>query len=455
MTLTLQIENYDRLPDGGPISATVTGKGMSVGRSNSMDWTLPDPQRHISSHHFEISFRDGTYYLTDMSTNGVFLDGQRHRLEGDYALKQGDRFQVGNYFIGVTLGAAAAQPAPRAPTAAPTPPPPPAFDDADPWAVSSAPAAPIDPNPRPSQDAFADFASEFIVNPIQEPTPAPPPPPAAAPVPPAAPSPFGGSDSPFASPPAPAPQPGLQSPSPLGPASTPSHLSQPPQFGLPPVPPAAAPAEPAPRPAPAAPPAPAPTPAGPDHQAILAAFYEGAGLAVPAGAAQTDPVALARELGQTMRTAATELMALLQDRAAAKQFTRSGDRTMMSAANNNPLKFLPDPNEALKVMFVEPRPGFMTGGEGVASALRDVKLHQMAVFAAIQPALIKLLEDLAPEAIEEASGGGLLQGGRRKAWDEFVKRWDAKVANHDNGMLDVFLKHFAESYAAAVAAARR
>ena len=187
---------------------------------------------------------------------------------------------------------------------------------------------------------------------------------------------------------------------------------------------------------------------------MLAAFCEGAGLPPPPPGAAVDSTALARELGRTMQQAAAELMALLQDRAAAKQFTRGGDRTMMGAANNNPLKFLPDPVQALEVMFLQPRDGFMTGGEGMTAALQDVKTHQMAVFAAIQPALIKLLEDLSPEAIEEATGGGLLAGGRRKSWDEFIKRWDAKAANTENGMLDVFLRHFAESYAAAVAASR-
>ncbi len=417
MTLTLRIENYDRLPDGGPTSATVTEAGMSVGRSTAMDWTLPDPGRHISSRHFEISYRDGTYYLTDVSTNGVFFDGQRHRIEGAHALRDGDRFQVGNYFIVASLGGTAAQAAPSTPAAPVVAPP--AFDDSDPWAVASTPSAPVDVSPRPDPRAFEDFASEFIVNPVAPPVAAPPQPaPQTAPVPPAAPSPFGGSESPFGDGPIPpVPQPDLA-----------------------PTPPAQA-------------PIPA-VPATDNSAAILAAFCEGAGLTPPPGN-NADSVALARELGRTMQAAAAELMALLQDRAAAKQFTKGGDRTMMGAANNNPLKFLPDPTQALEVMFLQPRDGFMTGGDGMISGLSDVKTHQMAVFAAIQPALIKLLEDMSPEAIEEATGSGLLAGGRRKAWDEYVKRWDEKVANHENGMLDVFLKHFAESYAAAVAAARK
>ena len=82
MTLTLKIDNYDVLQDGGPTSVTVDRKGLQAGRSGSMDWTLPDPERHISSHHFSVEYRDGAYFLVDTSTNGVFLDGHRHRIEG-------------------------------------------------------------------------------------------------------------------------------------------------------------------------------------------------------------------------------------------------------------------------------------------------------------------------------------------------------------------------------------
>ena len=103
MTLTLRIENYDVLPDGGPTSITVQNKGLQAGRSTGMDWTLPDPQRFISSHHFSIEFRDGGYFLVDTSANGKFLDGQKHRIDGSHRLNAGDRFQVGHYFIVVQM----------------------------------------------------------------------------------------------------------------------------------------------------------------------------------------------------------------------------------------------------------------------------------------------------------------------------------------------------------------
>jgi predicted component of type VI protein secretion system len=93
----------------------------------------------------------------------------------------------------------------------------------------------------------------------------------------------------------------------------------------------------------------------------------------------------------------------------------------------------------------------------VSSGLGDVRLHQAAVFAAIQPALARLLSDLAPEAIDDGGESAGMFGGQNKKrlWEIYVERWDAKAAAHENGMLDVFLSHFAESYAAAVDAARR
>jgi type VI secretion system protein ImpI len=438
-----------------------------------MDWVLPDPTRFISSHHFDMDFHEGSWWLTDKSTNGTFLVGQPYRLDGPYRVNAGDRFQVGQYFVIVRIGAAAqpvaqgyGQPAGQYGGYAPAP----VSHSDDPWSVGAPVAAPIDPMPRAEGRRMADFSDDFIVTPTPQgqATPFPPQYMPAAPIPPA----VGPSGAQFGA------QPqslvgGAGITGPVTPAPAPATPLPPPPlpaFGAPPAPsigfvPVAAPAAPpapqttpqsVPMPDPVAPSA-APTAADKAApQAFLRAFCEGAGLPIDK-LGNLMPETFAHELGRTMRIVASELMALLQDRATTKRFTKGGDRTMIGATNNNPLKFLPDAGQALEVMFLTPRDGFLKGGDGVASGLADVRLHQMAVFAAIQPALIKLLSDLAPEAIDDGSGGGLLGGGgnKKKAWDTYVERWDAKAGKHENGMLDVFLANFAESYAAAVAAARK
>src|SRR5215467_11478995 len=124
MALTLRIENETRLPDGGPVSITVSGRrSIDIGRDSHLDWTLPDPMRHISSKHCEVRYREGGYWLHDVSTNGTFLNGSDHRMQQPHRLRSGDRFTVGHYIIGAMVdgedaslpeAAAAAPPRPAA-----------------------------------------------------------------------------------------------------------------------------------------------------------------------------------------------------------------------------------------------------------------------------------------------------------------------------------------------------
>ena len=103
MTLRLSIENVDRLPDGGPIRIEVKGRGLDLGRDSHLDWTLPDPGRSISGKHCEIRYRDGGYWLHDVSTNGTFVNGADYRLEAPYLLRNEDRLSIGPYIIAVAV----------------------------------------------------------------------------------------------------------------------------------------------------------------------------------------------------------------------------------------------------------------------------------------------------------------------------------------------------------------
>lgn len=436
MTLILQIENFAVLDDGGPVSVAIPPSGLHAGRSAGMGWVLPDPSRHISGHHFDVMpDRDG-WYLHDRSTNGTFLQGHRHRLGAPHLLSHGERFQVGPYVIVALFDT------PPAEAAVPVGSLPPYLGTAggedavvpsdDPWAVAGGfePVNPLPPMRSTGRGRGDDFAAEFVAFPMSVPgatpvsAPAPPGPsrgdpvvhalaPAVAPQPPAQ----RPAAAPVPVPLPPGPLAGAVPPSPAGPAAAPP----PPAAALPPVPP----------------------------QAFVAAFCRGAGLS-PELAAGADAEALAEALGRTVAASATGLMAALRDRSAARHFTRAGERTMRSASDNNPLKFLPSEQDALEALFLRPRAGFQTGPDGFAHAIDDMRRHQAALFAAIQPALAELLADLDPSQIEaETKGRAGLQGQRKaRAWDSYVERWDAKAA-HENGILTEFIRLFAEAYRSA------
>src|ERR1700689_727368 len=103
MTLRLSLENVDRLPDGGPVRIEIKGRGLDIGRDQHLDWTLPDPSRHVSGKHCEIRFREGGYWLHDVSRNGTFVNGAQFRLEAPHLLRGGDRLSIGQYLVAVEI----------------------------------------------------------------------------------------------------------------------------------------------------------------------------------------------------------------------------------------------------------------------------------------------------------------------------------------------------------------
>ncbi|AMX01383.1 type VI secretion system-associated FHA domain protein TagH [Microbulbifer thermotolerans] len=82
-----------------------TPAGGSLGRADSNDWVLPDPERVVSSRHALITFSDNQYYLVDESTNGTYLNqaenpvGKGNRVP----LNDGDILGIGDYQLKVTL----------------------------------------------------------------------------------------------------------------------------------------------------------------------------------------------------------------------------------------------------------------------------------------------------------------------------------------------------------------
>lgn len=103
MTLTLTIGNVARLDNGMPTEFVLSRRGAVVGRAASCDWSLPDPRNHISSRHFEIVFDGSGYILTDVSTNGTYLNGASVRLPAPHRIAHGDIVQIGHYEIAARL----------------------------------------------------------------------------------------------------------------------------------------------------------------------------------------------------------------------------------------------------------------------------------------------------------------------------------------------------------------
>ena len=77
--------------------------GGSIGRAADNTWELPDIK--ISRWHAVISFQDGTFFIEDLSRNGVCLNDWNNRIGGDspHPLKAGDTLFIDPYQIEVSL----------------------------------------------------------------------------------------------------------------------------------------------------------------------------------------------------------------------------------------------------------------------------------------------------------------------------------------------------------------
>ena len=179
-------------------------------------------------------------------------------------------------------------------------------------------------------------------------------------------------------------------------------------------------------------------------------FARGAGLPDDTFAAR-DPAELAEQLGQLMRLVAENVKQLLEARQLAKRLARSSNQTMIQALNNNPLKFAPTAEDALRIMFGPQTRSYLDARRALTQSFDDLKGHQVRTFSAMQHALKLTLGEFDPDVIENTTAGdrGLAAVvGSRKArlWDIYVARWQARTQSHEDGMLNAFMDYFANCY---------
>lgn len=132
-------------------------------------------------------------------------------------------------------------------------------------------------------------------------------------------------------------------------------------------------------------------------------------------------------LGGVMRSVVEGTIRLLEARAEMKS-EFAVEQTMMTADDNNPLKFCIDPGQALERLLGPDRRGYLAPREAFEEAFRDVADHQLALLAGFRDAWNDLLSRLDPEALERRIGkekglSGLLASHKARCWDVYCERY--------------------------------
>ncbi|HLX80199.1 MAG TPA: type VI secretion system-associated FHA domain protein TagH [Burkholderiales bacterium] len=404
---------------------------ISIGRGEECTLVLEDPKKHVSRVHVELEEKyEGTFQLTVISkVNPVFVNGKRHAPGSQMALSAGDRFELGEYELELLA--------------------PPKTD------YKAAPVLDVEETTRPDNPMLQMPKAE-AAKPVSEKT---------VPVETAAPE--------AAAAPAEAEEPALD------------HSKLPPvEPGIFDEPGAAV----APAPAAAAegdvfaestyvgassappsnlfdeatyvggrPPGQGAGPAGAGQsgggggmRAAVQAFLEGAGLQ-DKEISDAEIEAFLLQSGKIMRAAVEGAMALLVARATAKKELRAEDRTMVASKDNNPLKLMSDPEEALAFLFdtKDRAGGFLDPVRAMGDAFDDLRTHEVALFAGMRAALLGSIQRFDPKTLEaelEKNAGGLGLNRKAKLWEQFAAFQQKLARDAEDDFNKVFGREFMGTY---------
>ncbi|WP_321864762.1 type VI secretion system-associated FHA domain protein TagH [Pseudomonas paraveronii] len=105
MELVFEMLNTKQFVPTELCQKTFKQAGGVIGRGDDCDWIIPDRKRHLSSHHAVISYRDGAFYLTDTSSNGIQVSDSGARLRKGEAVRieHGSLYVLGDFEIRARL----------------------------------------------------------------------------------------------------------------------------------------------------------------------------------------------------------------------------------------------------------------------------------------------------------------------------------------------------------------
>ena len=471
MALTLHVTSYKNHSPLSELSVIVNEEGCTIGRATSNDFVLPDVERIISHQHASIQFEGGSYYLSDNSTNGVFINhapdpvGQGNKI----LLHDGDILTIGKYDCAISIAALEKPAGNSLLDNAMWQPPGPAAEEKQPGLIPSPypeSAMPIPPqsnaapgsgsspgsDPAVEQEYFRPPEAiredwDELTGLMREVK-------------------IEAHNMPESVTPQAIPEPVIPEsiPEPVIPEAIPE-----------PVIPEAIPESVIPEPIPEAltelqTPAPHTPPAADEkraakpvskqyadtretailNQQMVDAFLAGTGL-TEVKLEPEDMINFMFTAGQSLRELTEGFKQVLSTRTSLKNEFRLG-MTMMQPTENNPLKLSVDVEDALTKLLLPSMRGYLPPINAIQEATDDLQAHQMALLAGLRAALSSLVALFDPEALEKdlqkASTFDNLLPSIRKAryWELFKTRYRTAADDAENDFLHFLGDEFTTAY---------
>ena len=158
----------------------------------------------------------------------------------------------------------------------------------------------------------------------------------------------------------------------------------------------------------------------------------------------------ARTLGEILRIALGGVMEALRTRERMKDELRMRG-TSFKAADNNPLKFSANVNDAFHNLLVKHNPAYLSPTDACEEAFRDVSDHQAAFLRAMRLAFESMLSQFDPQRMQEEfdrqmKGSILGVPAKLRYWDLYRDKYGELAEDAEAGFRALFGEAFASAY---------
>lgn len=185
---------------------------------------------------------------------------------------------------------------------------------------------------------------------------------------------------------------------------------------------------------------------------LVQAFFQGAGMP-DIELSPAEAQVMMHKLGQVFRSTSQGMMELLRARSSVKSEFHI-ERTMVGPMENNPLKILPNVDEAMHAMLLRKDKTWISSERAIKEGFDDLRAHEMAVIAGMEAALKHLLAAFDPMQLEQELGqhgslSNILAGGRKaRYWDAFNALYSKIALKAEDEFQELFRKEFSRAYQA-------
>jgi len=161
------------------------------------------------------------------------------------------------------------------------------------------------------------------------------------------------------------------------------------------------------------------------YDELLSVFFEAAKIEDTRGFHNEDIPELMRTVGSVLRELVDGLITILSGR----KVTKKGfgvPVTVIQPNENNPLKFAPNGEEALKLMLTKKHRGFINAVDAVKEGYEDITNHHVAFHAGVTESLKRVIERFDPEKLAQQHQEGIVLK-NAKRWEAYCQTYD-KIA---------------------------